>query len=193
MDTDLSSHVLKLQESGADAVIMYLLPKQAAILLGTAEKFSFKPQWISSSTLSDVPLMHNVTKGLWEGVIFAAFGELPDADHELMQKYRDMHQKYAPDETWGTFFYSGILFAEPLVAGLKAAGRDLTTESFIKAMESLRDFKGIGPHVTFGPGERQGARSVFLARCNSATETEVLTDWVKSDISLDEAIQRLGN
>ncbi len=191
MDTDLSSHILKLKEAGAEVVIMYLLPKQAAISLGTAAKLGFKPQWMTTSTLSDMGLMHNITKGLWEGVIFANFAEMPDSDHPLMKKYREAAKKYAPDERWGVFFAAGFLFAEPMVEGLKRAGKDLTVENFIKAMESIKDFKGIGPTITFGPNQRQGTRSVFLSQCVSATEAKQLTDWMTSDIDVEEAIRRM--
>lgn len=177
-DTDLSSHALKLKESGADAVIMYLLPKHAAIILGEAAKIGFAPQWISSSTLSDAPLMYEVTKGLWKGVIVASFGELPDSDHPLMVKYRQAWQKYAPKERWGTFYYAGIIWAEPLVEGLKRAGRNLTTEGLISALESLKDWKGIGPPLTYTSTEHLGAKSIKVAKVKDDGNLELLTDWI---------------
>lgn len=191
MDTDLSSHILKLKESGAEVVIMYLLPKQAAISLGTAAKLGFTPQWMSSSTLSDSRMMHTITKGLWEGVVFAGFGELPDSDHPLMQKYREAQQKYAPDEKWSLFFEAGFLFAEPLVEGLKKCGRDLTPDRFIAAMESLQDFQGIGPKISFSPDMHQGSRSVFLAKCRADGTAEKLSDWLTSDLDVEAAIARM--
>lgn len=177
-DTDLSSHALKLKESGADAVIMYLLPKHAAIILGEAAKIGFAPQWISSSTLSDAPLMYEVTKGLWKGVIVASFGELPDSDHPLMVKYRQAWQKYAPKERWGTFYYAGIIWAEPLVEGLKRAGRNLTTEGLISALETLKDWKGIGPPLTYTSTDHLGAKSVKIAKVKEDGNLELLTDWI---------------
>ncbi|MCI0528910.1 MAG: ABC transporter substrate-binding protein [Nitrospira sp.] len=98
IDIDLSSHALKLKESGADAVLMWVLPKHAAIILGETAKLGYKPQWIASNTLGDSALMFEITKGLWEGVIFSNFAELPDADHPLMVKYREAQKKYAPQE-----------------------------------------------------------------------------------------------
>jgi len=177
-DTDLSSHALKLKESGADVVIMYLLPKHAAIILGEAAKIGFAPQWISSSTLSDAPLMYEVTKGLWKGVIVASFGELPDSDHPLMVKYRQAWQKYAPKERWGTFYYAGIIWAEPLVEGLKRAGKNLTPEGLIAALETLKDWKGIGPPLTYTPTDHLGAKSVKIAKVKDDGNLELLTDWI---------------
>jgi len=170
-ETDLSSHVLKMKKAGADCVILWLLPKQAAITLGTAAKMGYKPQWMACSTLSDTALMFKITKGLWKGMIFGNFAELPDSKNPLMVKYHKAQQKYAPRERWGVFFYAGFGFVEPMVEGLKRAGRNLTVDSFVKAMESLKDFQGIMGKISYGPGQRQGLKEVFLAKCVPAQAT----------------------
>ena len=177
-DTDLQSHVLQLKKAGCDAVILWLLPKQAVITVGTAAKLGYKPQWMASSTLSDAPLMFKISKGLWKGVIFGNFAELPDSDNPLMAKYRAAVKKYAPKERWGVFLYAGFGFVEPMVEGLKRAGKDLTVESFVKAMESLKDFKGIFGKVSYGPGQRQGITEVFLAKCEDKGKAVRLSDWM---------------
>ena len=190
MDTDLSTHALKLKKSGADVVIMWVLPKHAAIMLGTSAKLSFAPQWMVSSTLSDMALMLDITKGLWKGVIFGNFAELPDSDSPLMKKYKAAQEKFAPTERWGVFFYAGFLFAEPLIEGLKQCGKNLTADNFVKAMEDLKDFQGIGPKLTFAPDIRQGSRSVFLSQCAEDGSAKRLTDWVTSGIDVEEVIKR---
>ena len=73
---------------------------------------------------------------------------------------------------------AGIGFVEPMVEGLKRAGRNLTRESFIKAMETIKDFKGIMGRVSYGPNERQGQREIFLARTDdSGVKVTQLTPW----------------
>ncbi len=180
-DRDLKSHVLKLKESGADAVLMWVNPTHAVITLKTAAALQFAPQWATSSTLSDAPLMHNITGGLWKNVIFANFSELPDADTALMKKYREAFAKYAQQgERWGVFFMAGIGFVEPMVEGLRRAGRNLTRESFVAAMESIRGYKGIMGEINFGPGQRQGQRAVFLARTDdSGVKVTQITQWTE--------------
>ncbi|MBC8215598.1 MAG: ABC transporter substrate-binding protein [Candidatus Marinimicrobia bacterium] len=190
MDTDLASHAMKLKESGADVVIMWVLPKHAAIMLGTSAKVGFAPQWMTSSTLSDMAVMFKITKGLWKDVIFANFAELPTSDHPLMVKYREAQKKYAPEDRFGVFFYAGILFAEPMVEALKRAGKNLTVDSFVKAMESIDDFQGIGPKLSFGKGKRQGSDSIFLSKCVTAMEAEQLTDWVTSDLDVENIVAK---
>ena len=187
LETDLTVQISDLKKAGADAVIMYLLPKQAAISLATAMKLGFKPQWLASSTLSDVPLMFTITKGLWKGVIYSSFSEPLDDKNELMKKYKKAQEKYAPDEKWTTFYYAGFIFAEPLVEGLKRAGRDLTPETFVKAMESIKNFKGIGPEISYGSGIRRGTKSIYLAKCTSVNSSEKLTDWITSNIKIEDA------
>jgi ABC-type branched-subunit amino acid transport system substrate-binding protein len=181
-DTDLSSHVLKLKESGAEVVILWLLPKHAAITLGTAAKLGFKPQWVTGSTLSDAPLMHKITEGLWEGVIFDTFVELPDSEHELIQKYRAAYEKHGlarnDKEQWGIFFMAGFYFAEPVVAAIEAAGPELTREKLVAELEKLDGWEGgIGGSITFGPEERQGKKSIFIAK-NEGGKAVKLTEWI---------------
>jgi branched-chain amino acid transport system substrate-binding protein len=192
LDTDLSSHAMKLKQANPDCVLMWVLPKHGAIILGTAAKIGLKTQWMTTSTLSDIPIMYKISKGLFKDVIYDTFGELPDSQHPLMKKYKQAHDKFAPKDRWGIFFYAGFIFAEPMVEGLKRAGRNLTADSFAKAMESLKDFQGIGPKISFGPEQRQGARSIFLAKVLEGGKIQRLSDWMTSNVDLQEALKRLG-
>jgi branched-chain amino acid transport system substrate-binding protein len=141
--------------------------------------------------LSDYPLMYNITKGLFKDVVFATFGELLDSTNPLMIKYHEAQKRLEPKERWGIFYYAGILFVEPMVEAFKRCGRDLTVENFVKAMESIKDFQGIGPTMSFGPKERQGSRSFFIARCTEGGGAEKLTGWLTSDVDPYEVKKRL--
>jgi branched-chain amino acid transport system substrate-binding protein len=191
LDTDLSSHCMKLKAANPDVVIMWVMPKHGAIMLGTAAKLGFKPVWMTTSTLSDYPLMYDLTKGLYRGVIFATFGELLDSKHPLMLEYHEAQKRLEPKERWGIFYYAGILFIEPMVEALKRCGRDLTVDNFVKAMESIKDFQGIGPKMSFGPKKRQGSRSFFIAKCTEGGGAEKLSGWMTSDIDPYEVKKRL--
>jgi branched-chain amino acid transport system substrate-binding protein len=178
-DRDLSSHALKLKDSGAEAVIMWAMPTHGALLLAECAKIGYKPQWGTSATLSDAALMMQITKGLWAGMIHSNFAELPDSNHPLMVKYRAWHKKYEPDERWGTFYYAGIGMAEPLAEGLRRAGRNLTPETLIKALETLRDWQGISAPITFTPTDHQGAKHIFFGQVQPDSSIKKLTDWIR--------------
>ena len=49
--------------------------------------------------------------------------------------------------------------------GLERAGQDLTLDSFIVGLESIKGYHDIfnGPEQNFGPDKHQGASSSFLA------------------------------
>jgi len=179
-DRDLSTHALKLKNSGAEAVVMWTMPTHAALILAESAKIGFKPQWATSSTLSDAALMMQITKGLWAGMINSFWAELPDSNHPLMVKYREWHKKLAPKERWGIFYYAGIMFGEPFFEGVRRAGKNLTPETWVKAMETLKDWKGIGPPITYtNPNDRQGGKHVFYGKVKPDGNIERLTDWIR--------------
>lgn len=191
-ETDLSSHAAKLKDSGADVVLLWTLPRQAAIILGGTAVINYKPQWVASFILSDMQLMHDITKGAWEGVIFGVFGEnIYEIENERVNQYKAAWEKYYPGLRWSIFSYSGFVYAEPFVEALKRAGTDVNRESLIDAMESLENFQGAGPVISYGPGNRQALRSMFLARCKSLTEIEILTDYIEGESDINALIKEL--
>lgn len=192
MDSDLSSHAALLRESGADVVLLWVLPRQAAIILGTTAVLGYRPQWIASSTLSDFELMYDITDGAWDGVIYSNFAISPVEDHPLVNRYRDAMARFSPENRFSAFSMSGFLFAEPVVEALRNTGRELTRERFMAEMEALDGFQGIGPEITFGPGQRQGSRALKLDRAIGPQQTESLTDFKTSGIDIEEAIRRMG-
>lgn len=185
-DTDMKPHIMQLKKSNADMVLLWASPTHAVRIVGTAKAMNYEPQFVSTSTCSDFPLMYQISKGLWKGVIAAAFGELPDAEHYLMRKYKDdAYGKFAAkDERWGTFYYAGMLFAEPFVEALKRCGPDLTRERLVTELEGLKGFKGIGGSITYKPFDpndpscRQGVKEVFLIQCLEDGKSKKLTDWM---------------
>jgi len=190
-DTDLSSHCIRLKEANPDCVIMWILPKQGAIMLLTAAKMGLSPQWLTTYVMGDTEVMYDISKGLFKDVIFTYFGELPTSQHPLVIKYFKAMQKCTPNERVGPFLGAGFYFGEVMVEGLKRSGRDLTADSFVEAMESLKDFKGVGPKITFGPNQRQGTRAFFLAKCTEEGKTERISDWKVSDIDIQKVINQL--
>ncbi|MGD9975536.1 MAG: ABC transporter substrate-binding protein [Desulfatirhabdiaceae bacterium] len=185
-DTDMKPHVMKLKQSEADAVLLWVTPSHAVRIIGTASAMQFAPQWMSTSTCSDFPFMNTISKGLWTGVIAASFGEIPDSPDPLMQKYKKAHETYAAkEERWGVFFYAGFGFVEPAVEALRRCGKDVTRERFVTELEGLKDFKGVLGKVNFkafdekDPTSRQGTNEVFLVQCLENGGYKKLTEWTK--------------
>jgi ABC-type branched-subunit amino acid transport system substrate-binding protein len=185
-DSDMKPHVMKLRKSNADMVLLWTSVSHAVRIVGVSKAMKFAPQFMSTSTCSDFPLMMHISKGLWEGVICATFGELPDSDDPLLKTYKE--EAYgafaAKDERWGLFFYAGILFAEPMVEAIKRCGPELTREKLVKELEGLKNFKGIGPSITYKPFDpndpscRQGGNETILVQCLADGKSKKLSDWI---------------
>ena len=182
-EKDLGSQILRLKSSGAEAVLMYVNPTSAVIALKTAANVGFKPQWVSSNTLSDYPLMFKISGGLWEGVITGNFGEIPDSKNPLMVKYKAAAKRLAPEERWGTFYSAGILFADPIVEALKKAGRNISTEAVLKALNSIRNYQTIGPKINWSEKQHQGSDSVVIQKCGPNGSYIELQGWTPNDLA----------
>lgn len=182
-EKDLSSQLLRLKNSGAEVVFMWVNPTTAVITLKTSATIGFKPQWFSSDTLSDYPLMDTLTGGLWEGVITGAFGMPPLSDHPLMVKYREAVKRFAPEERWGTFYLAGTLYAEPLVEALRRVGPNLSTEACLNALNNIRNFQGIGPVINWYPDQHQGTDSIQIQQSGPKGSYILLQDWQSNDLA----------
>ena len=187
-DQDMKPHVMKLRQAKADIVLLWVGPVHAVKIIGTGKAMQFTPQYMSTSTCSDFPLLMHISKGLFQGVITTAFGELPDSTSPLMQKYKkDVHEKFAAkDERWGMFYYAGILFVEPMIEGLKRAGRNLTREKMVSAMESIKGFRGIGGEISYdifnprnGYESRGGMKEIYIIQCMEGGKAKKITDWMR--------------
>lgn len=75
-----------------------------------------------------------------------------------------------PDERPNFVGLEGYINARVLVEGLKRAGRDLNRESFISAIESIRDYDlGIANALFFSPTDHQGLERVYFTRIEGGT------------------------
>ena len=182
-EKDLASQILRLKNSGAEAVLMYVNPTIAVITLKTSATVGFKPQWVSANTLSDYPLMFKISGGLWEGVITGAFADIPDSMNPLMVKYREAAKRLTPEERWGTFYFAGILFADPIVEALKRVGRNLSTEAVMKALNSFKDYQTIGGKITWTEKQHQGTDSILIQKCGPNASYIQLQDWTTNDLA----------
>jgi ABC-type branched-subunit amino acid transport system substrate-binding protein len=102
-----------------------------------------------------------------------------DDVNDSASNYVKLLRRYYPDDTPSFVGLEGFLNAEILVEGLRRAGRDLTREGFIKAIESIRDFK-LGPNltITYGPYDRQGLDAIHFTKLHDGKFIP-FTDWAE--------------
>lgn len=182
-ERDLASHVMKMKNAEPEAVILWVAPTTAVITLKTAATMGFKPQWAAGNPLADYPMMYKISGGLWEGVINTAVVEPPDSALPMVVKYREAAKKYMPEERWGLFFMAGLLVADPLIEAIQKVGKKLSTEAVIKELNSMKNFKTIGPTITWNKDLHQGVDSAMIWKCGPDGSTIVLQGWTSNELA----------
>ena len=66
------------------------------------------------------------------------------------------------------------------VEGLERAGKRLTRDGLIKAMEGIRDYdaKGVFLGISYGPNNRAGTEAVVLVE-NRGGKQQIISDWIQ--------------
>ena len=192
-DTDLTSHVAKLKASGAEVVLLWTLPRQGVITVMTSNVVKFEPQFIASFILSDQTLMHTLTNGAWEGVIYGGFANPPfDFTNEMTVKYAAALKEYYPDVNWSVFPYGGFLYARVFTEALANMEGDVTREGLIDALTNLKDFDNLGLKMSYSEENHQATRAMQLLKCTGLTEFEEVSGYIQSDTDLGKLIDELG-
>ncbi|WP_410660082.1 ABC transporter substrate-binding protein [Amycolatopsis sp. lyj-112] len=156
-NTDVAPQIAKLQAAGVDLVLGFNVPSYTALSQLASLKIGFKPKWFYSNVGSDPALVGSllarfsegkVSNGasLIDGVMTTEY--LPGVDKpedpwtKLWQKVWDAHGK---DGGLTNYRIYGMAQAYTFVQALQAAGKDLTREGVVKAIEqSGKGFAGPG-------------------------------------------------
>ncbi len=174
----LSAHALKLKQLGADTLIIYPSPTHGAIILKEMAKVGYRPKILASFPLGD-PVMFLIAKQLWEGVYpaIAAQYSLPGADAEADRIVKIL-KKQNPKISSDSFAVFGAVSMMHFVEGLKRAGKNVTVESMIKALESIKNWKpeGLGGPVSYGPDRHHGLNGIRMGRAQKG-KIKVISDY----------------
>ncbi len=175
-ERSLSTHALKLKETGADTLVMYADPTHAAIMTKTMAKVGFQPKVLASFPLADA-IMYKIAGPTWEGTYVGLPGNtgLPGSDPEA-DRIANILIKYNPKIKGKEYLaLFGATSMMHLAEGMKNAGRNLTPETLVQGMEKISGWKAgnLGARVTYSPdrhhgnnasrmGQAQGGRIVAL-------------------------------
>jgi branched-chain amino acid transport system substrate-binding protein len=163
-DQDFTASLTNLKAAGCDLVLMGTIVRDTIIPYVAARKMGWTDvDFVGSAAVYDGVV--GAAQGM-DGLYAMGLTEMPYSDSpvESVRKFVAAYKaKYNVDPNIGAVY--GYVAADLTLAGLKNAGADLTLDSFIKGLESIRNYRDSfkGPEVNFGPNIRQGANSSFLA------------------------------
>jgi branched-chain amino acid transport system substrate-binding protein len=165
-DQDFTAQITKLKSAGCDLVVMGTIVRDSIVPYATARKIGWTDvDFLGSAATYDL-VVAAAQGGVTEGLYAMGLTDMPYRDtlsptaQAWFDRYKD---RYKIEPNIGAVY--GHVAADLTVVALEKAGKDLTLDSFIKGMESIKGYKDIfnGPEVSFAPDKHQGANSSFLA------------------------------
>lgn len=177
---DLTEELKGLVDGGPEAVMMALYPAQARTLMAAKAKLGWKGRMISVGPLTDEQFL-NVPGGAAEGTLGFCYYPDPDKSTEPgVAAYRAAMAKYHPGHPLNRYSMYGYVFGKLTIEGLERAGANLTRETFIDAMETIKDWDagGIMPKVTFSKTNHHAQRAGFICELKNA-RFEALSGWIE--------------
>src|SRR5262245_5778641 len=165
-DQDFTAQITKLKAAGCDLVALGTIVRDSIVPYATARKIGWTDvDFLGSAATYDL-FVAAAQGGVTEGLYAMGLTDMPYRDtlSPAAQGWFDRYkERYKVDPNIGAVY--GHVAADLTVIALEKAGGDLTLDSFVKAMESVKGYRDIfnGPEVNFGPDKHQGANSSFLA------------------------------
>jgi ABC-type branched-subunit amino acid transport system substrate-binding protein len=115
--------------------------------------------------------------------LFIAFPTLPaDLNTDGVAEFRSLHEKYRFTARHTASQLAAFAAAKVFVEGLRRAGRDVSREKLITALEGLYEYDtGLTPRITFGPNRRVGAAGAHVVAIDLAEkEFATASGWIKA-------------
>jgi branched-chain amino acid transport system substrate-binding protein len=163
-DTDFSAAVTKLREAKCDLVTLGTIVRDTTIIISTVKKAGWDVDMLGQAASYDTAVAM-APGGTGEGFYsmtptLYAYPDDPRPEiRGLMARYR---ARYGIDMNY--IGQTGVSVAQIALEALRRAGRDLTVDSLVTAMESLHEFTDIyGNSYSFGPNQHHGSTKAFLA------------------------------
>jgi len=178
---DLSAQVAKLRKANLDACLLVATPPPGATFLKEAHKQGWKnTRIISSGPLTDEKYI-NLSGGVGEGVWGLSLW--PDPVHSQdpsLVEYRKIVDQYGKDrdKTPNRYSLFGYFYAKLFVEGLKRAGKNVTRENYIAALEGIKDWQnGMIPAVSFSATDHLAQNSGFMVEVQKSVFRPI-SDWL---------------
>src|SRR3954468_20057760 len=177
-DTDFNAALTRQHDANCDLICMGTIVKDTTIILQTARKMGwdvdFCGQFASYSTaVAEAPGepaegFYSMAPGLY------AYPDDPrPAVREVATRYK---QRFGLDINY--LGEAGYAAAACLIDVLQRAGRDLTLDTFQKAMESIKDWRDMfgGPPLTITPTDHHASNQSFLSVVKKTRWTPVVAE-----------------
>jgi branched-chain amino acid transport system substrate-binding protein len=178
--TDFSSQVAKLKGAGCDMVVLGTIIRETIGTIGESRKTGFNPVFVGSSA-AYTELIHKLGGKAMDGMYAAMTAQVPYLD-EASQPLRFWATKYKTkfNDDPTVFSAYGYAIIDSFAQAAQKAGPGLSTDSFIKAMDTMTfppDIFG-SPKMTFSATKRLGSDESRLSQITDG-KWKVVGDYAR--------------
>ncbi|MBN8902831.1 MAG: ABC transporter substrate-binding protein, partial [Rhodospirillales bacterium] len=163
-DTDFSASVAKLRDANCDLILLGTIVRDTIQIVSAIRKTGWNVDLLGQVAIYDQAVAEapgGLTDGLYAmtSILYAEPNDPRPAVQDFVKKYK---ARFGHDPNFAA--QVGVMGAELVIKALRDAGRDLTVDSFIAAMERIKDHHDIfgSPPMSFGPDKHQGSNESFL-------------------------------
>jgi branched-chain amino acid transport system substrate-binding protein len=179
--TEFGSQMQKLAAAQCDFVVLGTIIRETVGTIATARKLGFNPTFMGSSALY-TDLIHKLGGPAMNGLYATMTVQNPYLD-DASQPVRFWANKYKTkfNEDPTVFSVYGYNIIDTFAKAAGKAGSGLTSDSFVKAMESTTipsDIFGSAP-ASFGPQKRLGSNVSRLSQITDG-KWKVISDYPKN-------------
>ena len=180
--TDFASQMQKLASAQCDFVVLGTIIRETIGGIATARRLGFNPTFLGSSA-AYTDLIHKLGKDAMNGLYATMTVQNPYLD-DTSQQIRFWANKYKTkfNEDPTVFSVYGYTLVDAFLRAASKAGANLTTDSFIKAMDTMvipPDIFG-SAEMTFGPQKRLGSNASRLSQIQEG-RWKVVSEYFKTN------------
>src|ERR1700733_4901977 len=176
---DVDDGIKSVMAARPQAVVIVGPYAPVAAIVKKAHAAGWRPQFLTVSFVGTEEFIKEAGPDA-EGTIITQVVPPYDRTHyPTVALYRKCLAKYYPDATPSFVGLEGFVDAMVLVEGLKRAGKNVTREKFITAIESIHEMNiGLGPKLilSYSPSDHKGFDSVYATIVKNG-QPVLLTDW----------------
>ena len=172
-----------LKREGAEAVFFFGVSGEERAFINAAAAANWTPHVFLLGALAGRDLVGTVPLSFKDRV-FLAFPTVPsDVTPAGMTEFRELQKKYKFETRHAASQLMAFAAARIFTEGLKRAGRELSREKLITALEGLYEYDtGVTPSITFGPNRRVGALGAYVVSIDPAKRELIsASGWVKNN------------
>jgi branched-chain amino acid transport system substrate-binding protein len=163
-DTDFSAAIAKLREANCDLITMGTIVRDTTLIIATVKKAGWSIDLLGQVASYDTAIAEapgNVADGFYS--MSPSIYAYPDDPRPAIQAFAQKYKaRYGVDVNYlGEMGYTSAQIA---IEALQRAGRELTVDTLVQGMESIRDFHDLfGGTYSFSPTNHHGATAAFLS------------------------------